>query len=111
MANHDRATVDIEAYRDRITSGPCFICEMIAGNLDYRHHIIYEDETAVVFLNKYPVLYGYTLVAPRRHVEQVTGDFSGEEYLALQGLIYRVAEAVRQLCQPSNSIFCRWAVS
>jgi diadenosine tetraphosphate (Ap4A) HIT family hydrolase len=64
---------------------------------DYRHHIIYEDETAVVFLNKYPILYDYTLVAPRRHCEHVTGDFTREEYLSLQDLIYRVSEALFQV--------------
>ena len=43
------------------------------------------DETAVVFLNKYPVLYGYTLLAPRQHREHVPRDFTREAYLALQG--------------------------
>jgi diadenosine tetraphosphate (Ap4A) HIT family hydrolase len=88
---------DEEAYVRRITTGPCFICEIIAGNPDYRHHVIYEDEQAIVFLNKYPSLYGYVLVAPREHREQVTGDFSLDEYLALQALIYRVGEAVRRV--------------
>ena len=89
--------IDIDSYIEQITSGPCFICEMLAGNPDYRHHIIYEDERAVVFLNRFPILYGYTLVAPRQHRERVTGDFTREEYLSLQDLIYRVAEALRQV--------------
>ncbi len=88
---------DIEAYAQRSQHGPCFICEIVAGNPEYRHHIIYEDDIAIVFLNKYPPLYGYTLVAPREHREHVTGDFTLDEYLALQQLIYRVAEAVRQV--------------
>ncbi len=89
--------IDIDGYIEQITSGLCFICEMLAGNPDYRHHIIYEDEIAVVFLNRYPILYGYTLVAPRQHRERVTGDFTREEYLSLQDLIYRVAEVLRQV--------------
>lgn len=98
MAQHQhKESVDIDAYIRRVTNGPCFICEMMAGNADYRHHIIHQDETAIVFLNKYPMLYGYTLVAPRQHRENVTGDFSREEYLALQGVIFRVAEALRQV--------------
>ena len=84
---------DIGAYEKRSKEGPCFICELIAGTNP--HHMIYEDQTAVVFLNKYPVLYGYTLVAPREHREQATGDFTLEEYLTLQRLIYWVAEAIR----------------
>lgn len=88
---------DIEAYIHRSQHGSCFICELIAGNPEYHHHVIYEDDRAIVFLNKYPVLYGYTLVAPREHREQVTSDFAIDEYLALQRLIYRVSEALRQV--------------
>ena len=92
-----RQPFDIEAYVHRSQRGPCFICEIVAGNPEYRHHVVYEDDTAIVFLNKYPTLYGYTLVAPREHREHVTGDLTLEEYLALQRLIYRVAEAVRRI--------------
>jgi diadenosine tetraphosphate (Ap4A) HIT family hydrolase len=88
---------DMEAYVERISGGPCFICEMLAGNPDYPHHIVYRDEQAVVFLNKFPILYGYVLVAPIEHREQVTGDFTMTEYLDLQKLIFRVTEAVRQV--------------
>ena len=95
MSQHHH--IDIDSYIERITSGPCFICEILAGNPDYQHHIVYQDETAIVFLNKYPLLYGYTLVAPREHRERVTGDFTCEEYLALQALIYRVSEAISQV--------------
>lgn len=85
---------DSRAYEKR-SKGSCFICEMLAGNPDYRHHLIYEDPNTVVFLNKYPTVLGYALVAPRAHREQATDDFTLKEYLALQGLIYRVAEAIR----------------
>jgi ATP adenylyltransferase len=87
---------EMESYIQRCQTGPCFICEMVAGNPEERHRILYEDDVAIVFLNRYPTLYGYTLVAPRQHREQVTGDFTIEEYLALQRVVYRVAEAVRQ---------------
>lgn len=91
-----RRFIDIDTYLNRIQHTPCFICELVAGNPDYQHHIIYQDETAIAFLNKYPTLYGYTLIAPRDHREQVTGDFSLDEYFALQQLIYCVAETLRQ---------------
>jgi ATP adenylyltransferase len=87
---------EIDAYVKRSQTGPCFICQIAASDPEEVHHIIYENDSAIVFLNRYPTLYGYTLVAPREHREQVTGDFSIEEYLALQQLIYHVAEAVRQ---------------
>ena len=47
---------------------------------------------------------GYTLVAPRKHLERVTGDFTREEYLALQALIYRVSEALSQVV-PTERVY------
>lgn len=90
----ERVPFDMSAYEARIKTGPCFICETIAGRLT-GNHVVYQDDRAIVFLNKYPTLYGYTIVAPREHREQVTGDFTVEEYLELQRMIHRVGEAVR----------------
>jgi diadenosine tetraphosphate (Ap4A) HIT family hydrolase len=92
----ERQSFDVETYIQRCQAGPCFICQIVAGNPEERHRIVYQDDAAIVFLNRYPTLYGYTLVAPREHREQVTGDFTLQEYLGLQRVIYRVAEAVRQ---------------
>jgi diadenosine tetraphosphate (Ap4A) HIT family hydrolase len=76
-------------------SGLCFVCELVAGNPDYRHHVFYEDASTVAFVNRFPVLRGHVLVAPREHREQVTGDFDEDEYAALQRVVHRVGEAVR----------------
>jgi len=94
----DRKSFDLDAYIEQIQNGPCFICEMIAGRLG-GNHIIYQDDEFIVFLNKYPTLYGYVLVAPATHKEQVTGDFTAEEYLSLQHAVYQVAEAVRRIVE------------
>jgi diadenosine tetraphosphate (Ap4A) HIT family hydrolase len=91
----ERRPFDMDAYIQRIQQRPCFICAMVAGQLD-GNHIIYQDDSFIAFLNKYPPLYGYTLVAPIQHKEHVTGDFTLDEYLALQRAVYRVAEAVRR---------------
>ncbi|MBI5565863.1 MAG: HIT family protein [Chloroflexi bacterium] len=94
--NYQRYPVDIPAYTRRSQSGPCFICQIIAGEMREQHPILYEDDTAIVFFSKHQLLYGYTLVAPRRHREAVTSDFTLEEYLALQKIVYQVAETLRQ---------------
>jgi diadenosine tetraphosphate (Ap4A) HIT family hydrolase len=91
-----RKRVDFSAIRKELR-GRCFICEMLAGNPEYEHHVVYEDERTVAFLNRYPSLYGYVLVAPKDHREQVTGDFSPDEYLHLQAVVHRVGEAIRQV--------------
>lgn len=89
-------TVDFGAVRDAL-AGRCFICELLAGNPEFAHHVVYEDEHAVAFLNRYPALYGYVLVAPREHREQVTGDFTRDDYLRLQEVVHRVGEAIRRV--------------
>jgi diadenosine tetraphosphate (Ap4A) HIT family hydrolase len=91
----DRKPFDLDSYIERIQNDSCFICEMVAGRLA-GNHIVYQNDTFIAFLNKYPVLYGYVLVAPVTHKEQVTGDFTADEYLDLQRFIYRTAEAVRK---------------
>jgi ATP adenylyltransferase len=96
MIQTQRQPIDITAYSQRSQEGPCFICRIVENDPVYPHHIVYEDALAIAFLNKYPTLFGYTLVAPKDHREHVTGDFSLDEYLALQRFVYRVAEAVRK---------------
>ena len=91
----DRRSFDLDSYIEGIQNNPCFICEMIAGRLS-GNHIIYQNDVLIVFLNKFPVLYGYVLVAPIEHKEQVTGDFTFDEYLAIQRAVYQTAEAVRK---------------
>jgi diadenosine tetraphosphate (Ap4A) HIT family hydrolase len=92
----ERYQPDWDALHQQFQIGPCFICEIVARNRDYPAHIVYEDVTVIAFLDKYPVLYGHTLLAPREHKEQITGDFTLEEYLDFQRKVYQVIEAIRQ---------------
>ncbi len=80
----------------------CFICEFLAGNSRYEHHTIAETDSCVVFLNRFPTLFGYVLVAPKDHREQVTGDFDEVEYLDLQRLIFRTSEAMKKVLDPER---------
>ena len=84
----------LEPYLESARRG-CFVCEIVAG-CDGRHAVVYEDELAIAFLNRFPTLHGYVIVAPREHREQVTGDFTEDEFVALQRVLHRVAEAVRR---------------
>ena len=84
---------ELDAYL-RQARERCFICAIASGE-DTGHHVVYEDETAIAFLNRFPTLEGHVIAAPRAHREQVTGDFSAEEYLAHQRVVYGVAEGMR----------------
>ena len=97
--------MDSAEIRDRV-GDRCFICELIAGNPAFAHHVVHEDERSIAFLNRYPPLYGYVLVAPREHREEVTGDFSEEEYVTLQRIVHRVGEAIRRVVPTSRLYIC-----
>ena len=92
----ERYWPDMEVLHHGFRTKPCFVCRILAGNNERPQHFVYEDYKAIAFLDTYPRAYGYTLVAPKEHKEQVTGDFSIEEYLDLQRVVYRVSEAVRE---------------
>ena len=85
---------EMEAYKERSRSGACFICEIVAGTTDDPASIVYRDDFAIVFLNLYPTLLGYCLVAPLDHRVAVVDDFAQDDYVRLQQLVYRVGVAV-----------------
>ena len=58
---HERKAFDLDSYIEHIQTHPCFICDMIAGRLG-GNHVICQNDIVIAFLNKYPTLYGYTLV-------------------------------------------------
>jgi len=95
VALPERQKFDVSSYLESIGTRPCFICGLVAGDPAFAHHVVYEDDFAIAFLNKFPVLAGYVLVCPKAHLEQVTGDFSLEDYLRLQALVYAVSQALR----------------
>jgi diadenosine tetraphosphate (Ap4A) HIT family hydrolase len=88
-----RRRIDFDAVR-RELGGRCFVCELLAGNPAYAHHVVYEDERAIAFLQRFQPMYGYVLVAPKEHRERVVDDFFEDEYLALQRVIHRVGRAL-----------------
>lgn len=50
--------------------------------------------TRSCFLNRYPALRGYALVAPIEHKRFLINDLDIDEYIAVQRLVYRVGRAV-----------------
>ncbi len=97
-----RAPFDLEGLARRSASVSCFVCEFLSGNPEFAHDEIGRTSNAVIFLDKFPTLFGRVLVAPRTHLENVTGDFTMAEYLELQQLVYLVAEGLRALLEPER---------
>lgn len=92
----ERYWPDMDTLHRKFQTQPCFVCRLVAGDENMPRYIFYEDDEAIAFLDGYPRTYGYSLVAPKEHREQVTADFTLEEYLDLQRLVYRITEAVRE---------------
>jgi histidine triad (HIT) family protein len=95
--------MDLESYAKRARNGPCFVCAFLAGEPGYEHETVYEDERHVAFLSKYPTLPGYTLVAPKAHIEHAVRDLDEEAYLRLMRVVRRVALAVETVVQPERT--------
>jgi diadenosine tetraphosphate (Ap4A) HIT family hydrolase len=90
-----RQKFDVAGYVAAMKVHPCFICGLVSGDPEFKHHLVFEDDFAIAFLNKFPPLLGYVLVCPKAHLEQVTGDLDREDYLRLQALVYDVGQALR----------------
>lgn len=85
-----------ESYLELVRRA-CFICELLAGNPDYPHHVAHRDADAVVFASRFPSVPGHFLVAPVHHREHAIGDFTTDEYLALQRVVHRAGRALTDL--------------
>jgi histidine triad (HIT) family protein len=93
----ERKPFDLEAYARDIASRPCFICGLVKGDPAFAHHVIWEDEETIIFLNKYPTLRGYALVCPKAHREDLAEDLSRDEYLRLQAHVHRLTRALKKV--------------
>lgn len=93
----DHIPFDSYDYERRVRGPGCFICRIVAGEHDLPTHVVHRDERHIAFLAGFPrqpVLEGYVLVAPLEHREGVVDDFTNQEYLDLQAVIYKVGRAI-----------------
>jgi diadenosine tetraphosphate (Ap4A) HIT family hydrolase len=91
---YERVPFDIKEYEARTQRRPCFICAIVAGTHDVPEHVVYRDDFALAFMNQFPPLIGYVLVAPVEHRERWEMDFTEAEHLRMQALIRRIGRAV-----------------
>ncbi|MFD8141709.1 HIT family protein [Streptomyces sp. NPDC059708] len=99
----DRQPMDLEAYVERTRSGPCFVCAFLAGDPDFPHETVHEDEENIAFLDRWPTLPGKVLVAPKAHVEHVVRDLDEAAYSRLMLFVREVALAVEAVCRPERT--------
>jgi len=95
--------MDLAAYERRRLTGVCYICAMLAGDPDYPHETVYEDDAHIGYLSRYPTVVGYVLVAPKAHIEHVVRDLTEADYLRLMAVLRRVALAVESVLRPERT--------
>ncbi len=69
----------------------CLFCDILDGKKD--GHFLYEDDSHVAFLDKYPIDVGHSLVLPRKHHEKIT-DMTPEDVGTIFALVPRIAKAI-----------------
>ena len=69
----------------------CLFCQIINGEIPA--HFIYEDDTHVAIMDKYPIHRGHSLVIPRKHHEKIT-DMDVEEVSLLFSKVPSITRAV-----------------
>jgi ATP adenylyltransferase len=76
----------------------CFLCAAAEGNDDL---VLARREGALVILNKYPYNTGHLVVAPVRHVAELS-DLTDEEHLAVDKLVVESVEVLRAEASPEG---------
>tara|TARA_B110000438_G_scaffold68919_1_gene69156 strand:+ start:852 stop:1259 length:408 start_codon:yes stop_codon:yes gene_type:complete len=69
----------------------CIFCDILSGKRE--GHIVYEDDSHLAFLDKYPIDDGHTLVITKKHYERIT-DMDSDDVGKLFSLIPKIAKAV-----------------
>jgi len=75
----------------------CLFCKIVNGKQEA--HIIFEDETHIAIMDKYPIQQGHTLVIPKTHHEKII-DMSSDE---ISELFIRVPIIVRGILEVTGA--------
>ncbi len=78
----------------------CFLCDYLATpDKDAEHHVLWRTDEAIVVFNRFPYNNGHLLVAPCRHVGDLS-DASDAEMLGLMRLVRDCQEALTHAIRP-----------
>jgi len=93
----------MEYFEAKKNSG-CFLCEVPNHASSFRENlVVVVQQHAFVCLNRYPFTTSHLLVAPRRHVAQLS-DLENHEYIALMALLRDATVCLKRAvgCQAMN---------
>ena len=69
----------------------CIFCDILDGKRV--GHILYEDDSHIAFLDKYPIDVGHSLIIPRKHHETIS-DMDLKDVGNIFAIVPKVAKAI-----------------
>ena len=82
---------------EKIPKDKCFICKHQIDNED----IVFENDKFIAFLDMYPPTKGYTILAIKKHLEDIT-ELSENDYLEFQKILFQISEAIKKAYNPKR---------
>ncbi len=77
----------------------CIFCKIAAK--DIKSATVYEDETAIAFMDVNPASPGHTLVIPKKHAQTIS-EMSADELGNLFRAVSKVAAAIKKALNPEG---------
>lgn len=84
-------------FVDTSPPGQCIFCKLVAGEIPASK--VYEDETTIAFMDLGQLNPGHTLVAVKRHADNLL-ELTADEAAAAMRTAHRIAKAVNKAFQP-----------
>ena len=82
---------------EKIPKDKCFICKHQIDDED----IVFENDKFIAFLDMYPPTKGYTILAIKKHIEDIT-ELSENDYLEFQKILFQISEAIKKTFNPKR---------
>ncbi len=82
---------------EKIPKDKCFICKHQIDDED----IVFENDKFIAFLDMYPPTKGYTILAIKSHIEDIS-ELSENEYLEFQKILFQISKAIKKTFNPKR---------
>lgn len=79
----------------------CVFCQEADGSLGDDSLVVHAGVASVILLNKFPYSSGHLMIAPRRHVAELS-ELGREEALEVHQLTVRAIDALRAIYRPEG---------
>lgn len=82
---------------EKISKEKCFICKKEIEE----YNLIFEDRNCIAFLDSYPPTKGYTLLAVKKHIEDIS-ELPEKEYVDVQRIVFKISDAIKRAFNPKR---------